>query len=282
MKGLFLGQMHIDLHFFTDHYPVEGDKLDASRSCCCVGGSGATAATTFSHLGGSAKLCTSIGKNPYSEMVRSQLAGFDVEVCDLSASEFIEPAFNVILSNMAEGSQTIVKNHRNEPVNCTTQVVSEALDIALFDGNYTKCSTEIAKKCRALGITTVLYGSKWRTGTDVLLKFIDIAICSQGFFPPHAASRENATQYLLSKGIGKTAITRGSKPVVANEGQASFLVDVPEVEVVDCFAAGHIFAGAFCYAYTKDASFQAALEYAADLSSYSCRFEGSKQWMWEI
>lgn len=279
MRGLFWGLLTIDLHFFTDHYPAENSKVKTKKFNSYVGGPATNAAITFSHLGGKSQLVTAIGKNPYKGMIFEELDEYLVEIYDSKSEEIIDPVFASIITNETSGSRTIFSYTPKEPVAQPAHFIEKQTEIALFDGFYIKSAIEAAKSCKQLGITTVLDGGSWKVGTEELLKYIDIAICSEDFFPPGISSNDDVTEYLLKKGIKKTAITRGQKPIITNEGEVNFLIEIPSTEIVDTLGAGDIFHGAFCYFYVSTKNFLLALEKAAQVASFSCKFPGPRSWM---
>jgi len=278
MKGLFWGLLTIDLHFFTDHYPTENSKIKASAFKSYIGGPATNAAITFSHLGGSASLLTAIGDNPYRQMITNELEKYQVAFTDTKSTVVEDPVFASILSNQTNGSRTIYSYFPKDSERIELPLV-DGLSTVMFDGFYMNSAIEQAKKYQELGVTTIFDGGSWKKGTDKLLEFIDIAICSEDFVPPGISSSSDVTTYLLNKGVQKTAITRGDKPIITNEGEVSFLIEVPKTKTKDTLGAGDIFHGAFCYFYAQTANFLIALEKAAQIASYSCSFQGPRAWM---
>jgi sugar/nucleoside kinase (ribokinase family) len=279
MNGLFWGLLTIDLHYFTNHYPSENTKTKVKRFNTYIGGPATNAAITFQHLGGKTELVTAIGKNLFNTMIKDEIAKYRINTMDLKAEENIDPVFASIITNESSGERTIFSFHPPKAnLNNLTKNPVE-FDIVLFDGFYIETAIEKAKHCRDHGIITVLDGGSWKNKTDELLKYIDIAICSEDFIPPGVTQQEDITAYLLNKGVKKTAITRGDKPIIVNEGEVNMLIEVPETEIVDTLGAGDIIHGAFCYFYVQNQDFVDSLEKAARIASNSCRFHGPRAWM---
>lgn len=280
MKGLFWGLLTIDLHYFMDYYPEENTKTKVSKFDTYIGGPATNAAITFQHLSGKADLATSIGKNSFHTMITEELAKYEIEAVDLKANETIEPIFASIITNESSGARTIFSYLPQQAnLDDANKNLHQDYDIALFDGFYIETAIEKAKTCREQGITTVLDGGSWKNKTDELLKYIDIAICSEDFIPPGITRQEDITAYLLKKGVKKAAISRGEKPIIVNEGEFNLLVEVPQTDVIDTLGAGDIFHGAFCYYYVQNQDFINALEKAVQVASKSCQFHGPRAWM---
>lgn len=279
MTGLFWGLLTIDLHFFTDQYPEENSKVKAKGFQSYTGGPATNAAITYSHLGGAAKLVTSIGKNPFRGMIREELDPFNLKINDMKSDKDSDPVFASIITNSNSGSRTIFSYHPKEDGDIPLQLIDSEVQIALFDGFYIQSAIAAAKRCRELGIITVFDGGSWKAGTEQLLKHIDIAICSEDFFPPGVDSNEDVTEFLIRTGVKKAAITRGPRSIITHEGEANFLIDVPKIEAVDSLGAGDIFHGAFCYFYTQNQHFLLSLEKAAQVAAFSCQYRGPRTWM---
>lgn len=279
MKGLFWGLLTIDLQFYIDDFPEENSKVKAKKFSAFIGGPVTNAAITFRHLGGQSKLITAIGRNSFKPMIMEELSEYEVEVFDLKSGEQDDPVFASVITSQTSGSRTIFSCHPKEATTPPLQMITREIKIALFDGFYMKSSIDAARKCRELGITTVLDGGSWKPGSNELLQYIDIAICSADFYPPGVQTFDDVTEYLLKKGVQKTAITRGEKPIITNEGEVNYLVKVPRTKTVDTLGAGDIFHGAFCYFYGTSGNFLLSLEKASQIASYSCQFEGPRGWM---
>ncbi len=279
MKGLFWGLLTIDLHYFTDYYPTENTKTKVKRFNTYIGGPATNAAITFQHLGGKTRLVTAVGKNSFNSMIKDDLANYSIDTVDLKAEEKVNPVFASIITNESSGERTIFSSLPPKANLNNVPEIPLEYDFVLFDGFYIETAIAKAKECRDHGILTVLDGGSWKNKTDKLLKYIDIAICSEDFIPPGITQQEDITAYLLDKGVKKTAITRGDKPIIVNEGEVNLLIEVPKTEVVDTLGAGDIIHGAFCYFYAQNQDFNNALETAAKVASNSCKFHGPRAWM---
>ena len=279
MNGLFWGLLTIDLHFFTDHYPEENTKTKVNKFDSYIGGPATNAAITFQHLGGDGKLVTAIGENSFNAMIHEEIKMYNIDVTDLKFNEKSDPVFASIITNESSGERTVFSYHPKKTKFPKTKRKALESDIALFDGFYIDTAIKKAKECQAQGITTVFDGGSWKNRTNELLKYIDIAICSEDFMPPGVTHQEDITDYLLKNGAQKAVITRGQRPIIVNEGEVNLLVEVPITSIVDTLGAGDVFHGAFCYYYAKSHDFIDSLEKAIRVASYSCEFHGPRAWM---
>jgi sugar/nucleoside kinase (ribokinase family) len=129
------------------------------------------------------------------------------------------------------------------------------------------------------GICVVLDGGSWKNQTDMLLKSVDVAICSADFLPPGCLTHDDVIQHLQAAGVTKIAITHGADLIQFVSGSGCGTIEVPRIEAVDTTGAGDIFHGAFCFYFSTGWEFQQALRKAATLASESCRYRGTREWM---
>jgi sugar/nucleoside kinase (ribokinase family) len=127
-----------------------------------------------------------------------------------------------------------------------------------------------ARAAREAGTTVVLDGGSWKEGMLGLLRYVDIAICSEDFTPP---------VNLRDQAVAKIAITRGAKPILWSTPDSAGELAVRAVEPRDTSGAGDIFHGAFCWAYASGYEFTKALEFASEVATESCLHYGTRSWM---
>jgi sugar/nucleoside kinase (ribokinase family) len=279
MKGLFWGLTTIDLHFLTDHYPEENAKIKAQKFESYVGGPATNAAITYQHLGGNSRLVTAIGQNNFTQTIHDQLKKRKITFHDMLKDVKEDPVFASIITNIENGKRTIVSYLPKRNPLAEIADINDGYSIAVFDGFYIDSAIPFARLCKSLGITTVFDGGSWKHKTEKLLKYIDIAICSDDFFPPNLSNYNEITDYILQQGVQKVVISRGSKPMIVNEGEVNLLLEVPKVDVADTMGAGDIVMGAFCFFYAQSNNFLFALEKAGQVASLSCKYHGPREWM---
>ena len=151
--------------------------------------------------------------------------------------------------------------------------------IIMVDGHAMQACQAWAAAAKASGTIVVLDGGSWKSGTDALLKNVDIAICSADFLPPGCSAESEVIGYLHAAGVQKMAVTHGGAPIHFSSTFGSGAVEVPSIEAVDTTGAGDILHGAFCFYYASGCDFPDALRKAAAIASESCRFSGTRQWM---
>lgn len=279
--GLFVGLATIDIIYVVDEVPAANTKIVAQRQQLFTGGPATNAAITFSHLGGSATLVSSVGRHPLGAVIKQELQRYSVHLIDLNPELIDPPALSSVYVDR-HGQRSVVS------INTTLSDIRQPqLDppilkktrFLLVDGHAMEACQVWAQAAHSLNIPVVFDGGSWKPGTETLLKHIDIAICSADFRPPGCHNEDTAIEYLLSHGVKQVAITKGSDPVQFVSSSSSGFIEVSKTDAVDTMGAGDIFHGAFCFYFSGGADFVVALRKAAEIAAESCRYPGTRQWM---
>lgn len=280
-SGLFVGLTTIDIIYTVDEVPGANTKIVARSQRLLTGGPATNAAITFSHLGGSATLVSSVGRHPLGAVAQEELHAFSVSLLDLNPESTTPPPLSsVYVDRHGQRSVVSVNMALSEfpPPQIDPSILKKAR-ILLVDGHAIEACQAWAHAAHSSNIPVIFDGGSWKPGTEELLKSVDVAICSADFRPP-ACPDENATiEYLRSRGIKQIAITKGSDPVRFVLDSSDGFIEIPKVEAVDTMGAGDIFHGAFCFYFSEGHDFPLALRKAAQIAAGSCGFPGTRQWM---
>ena len=250
-------------------------------------GPAADAAVVFRHLGGAARLLTAIGSHPLGLGVLADLNRLGVTVSDLAAGSAEPPAVSSILVTAASGQRAVTSTnavgHRLTPPGDLARSVA-ACDIVEFDGHHLELAVAAGHAARAVGRPTVFDGGSWKDGTQRLLPYVDVAVCSADFRPPGAAAPADTLRFLREHGVAWAAVSRGAEPLVWEGPGCGGTVDVPRTRVVDTLGAGDVLHGALTHdlavrdPLTPD-GFADALRGAATVASRACASFGTRAWL---
>lgn len=324
-RGLFVGLCVLDIIQSVGRLPGPDEKTTALRQTVAAGGPATNAAAAFAALGGSAVLLTGVGRHPLAEGIRADLAGIGagrpgvggdpgpaqdlaaglatagVRLLDADPNRLLPPSVSSVLVTASTGERAVVSTNAAAstllpPPELTEEVA--AADVLLVDGHHMQLARAAAEAARDLGRPVVLDGGSWKAGTDALLPYVDIAVCSAAFRPPGVASDDGVLSYLLDHGVRMAAISRGPQPILWRTRAKSpptptgsphgGEVDVPPPgPIVDTVGAGDVLHGALAYAFAirppelpwKNADFPAMLRFAATIAGHSCTTPGTRAWM---
>jgi sugar/nucleoside kinase (ribokinase family) len=281
IRGVFVGLSTIDLVYEVDEFPSPDSKVTARSQVIYAGGPATNAAITFRHLGGEAALVTAVGRHPLTALIREELNACGVKLLDRSPDWVEVSAISAVAVNPV-GQRNVISANAGRVSEYSDRVDPELLESAsvlLVDGHLMKACLAWARAAEERGIPVVLDGGSWKPGTELLLPYIEAAICSSDFRPPGCFGSEQVIQFLRDCGVRQIAITAGSSPIQFASEQGSGCSPVPEVSAVDTMGAGDIFHGAYAYFVAAGLSFPDALARAADIASGSCRFRGPRAWI---
>ena len=287
--GLFVGLCTLDVIQLVDHAPGANEKLTAQDQVVAAGGPAANAAVTFAHLGGTARLLTAIGSHPLGVGAKADLRALGVTVTDLAVDSTQPPAVSSVLVTASTGERAVASTnatrHRLTPPDDLDALVA-ACDIVEFDGHHMELAVAAARAARTAGRTTVFDGGSWKPGTEDLLPFIDVAVCSSDFHPPGTHTPADTLRFLREYGVARSAVSGGADPIAWTAPDAEGAVEVPPVRVADTLGAGDVLHGALAHHLALQdrptpEDFAEALRAAATVASRSCASFGTRAWMRE-
>ncbi|WP_327398842.1 PfkB family carbohydrate kinase [Streptomyces sp. NBC_01288] len=287
-RGLFVGLCTLDVIQLVDHAPRSNEKLTAREQAVAAGGPAANAAVAFGHLGGAATLLTAIGAHPLGVGMVADLDALGVTVSDLAADSTRPPAVSSVLVTASTGERAVASTnataHRLAPPDDLDALVA-ACDIVEFDGHHMELAVAAARSARALGRKALFDGGSWKPGTQNLLPFIDVAVCSADFRPPGTSTPADTLRFLREHGVAWSAVSGGAAPILWAGPGGEGAVDVPSVKVADTLGAGDVLHGALAYhlvgARLASEDFAEALRAAAVVASRACASFGTRAWMRE-
>jgi sugar/nucleoside kinase (ribokinase family) len=280
-QGLFIGLITLDCIYLVAKLPETNQKIVALDQTIAAGGPATNAAVTFSYLGDRATLLGVIGNHPLSHLVGSDLETYGVKVIDLDLHRSESPSVSSIIVTQATGERAVISINAvkfQAPVEQIPADILQGVDIVLIDGHQMRVSQAIAQQAQAKNIPVVMDGGSWKPGLENVLPYVDYAICSASFYPPHCYYEQDVFTYLQKAGITHIARTQGEKPIQCLSQGNSEQLEIPATEAVDTTGAGDIFHGAFCHYLLQENFFEALLS-AAKIAADSCQSFGTRQWM---
>jgi sugar/nucleoside kinase (ribokinase family) len=280
-KGLFVGLVTLDLIYLAQSPPKNNQKLVAQDYIVAGGGPVTNAAVTFSHLGNNAKISGVVGCHPMTQLIKSDLANYEVEIIDINPKRENPPPVSSIIITQGTGERAVISINAVKTQTSSIAIspdILQDIDIVLIDGHQMELGCAIAKKAKAENIPVVIDGGSWKPGFEQLLHLVDYAICSANFYPPNCHTSEAVFTYLSLIGIPHIAITHGEKPIQYLSQNKINLLNVPKIQAADTLGAGDIFHGAFCH-YVLQETFTTALAQSAKIAALSCEFFGTRRWM---
>jgi sugar/nucleoside kinase (ribokinase family) len=288
-QGLFVGLTTLDCLYLTTHFPQSNEKIVAIDQLLTVGGPATNAAITFAHFGHQSSLMSVVGNHSLTTIIHQTLRDYGVQGLDLAPTFSASPAVSSIIITQGTGERAVVSINATklqanlDDLNFNLIDLLEQIDLVLIDGHQMLISAAIAEQAQKQKIPVVLDGGSWKKGLEMVLPYIDYAICSANFYPPTCQNTDQVCNYLQNYKIPHFAITQGAKPIIYHSLGQRGEIPVPTIKAVDTLGAGDIFHGAFCH-YLLDNnldehSFPKSLSQAVRIAQLSCQYFGPHQWM---
>jgi sugar/nucleoside kinase (ribokinase family) len=236
---------------------------------------------TFGYLGNRAIWAGVLGTHAIAQLIRTDLAEYNVRIVDLSPGRSDSPPVSSIIVTQGTGARSVISiNATKSQVDSQTinQDILTSVNIVLIDGHQIPASIEIAQLAKSKNIPIVLDGGSWKPGLEKILPFIEWAVCSDNFHPPNCDNSQEVFAYLSAAGISNMAITRGEKPILHLSNGKYGSLEIPQIQATDTLGAGDIFHGAFCH-YILQNNFIDTLTAAAKIAADSCKLFGTREWM---
>ncbi len=282
-NGLFIGLTTVDIQFFVEKFPQPNKKVKTESPAILVGGPAANAAVAFAHLNKGANLVSAVGKNPFQSFIQTDFNKTQIQFTDLVASQETSPVLASVITSKQNGDRNIF-THYPELIQpeISPDVLLNAInpEILMLDGFYPEFALDCVKLAGEKRVPVVVDCGSWKPQYDELLKHADIAICSSDFFPPGCSDATDVFDFLKSKNVFCSAISRGSQSLLFQTEKGRGEVPVERVKVVDTLGAGDFLHGAFCYYFLLlNFNFENALKKAVNLATFTCEFEGTRTWI---
>jgi len=281
--GLFVGLATVDISYTVEEIPRRNQKISVAGQQVSCGGPSANAAATFAFLGGRASLVTGVGAHPLSSIIRDDAKRFSITLHDFAQGRREAPPVSSIMVLRGTGERTVVSANAAVFSSINAKFNPRWLSgvaILQVDGHYMPLCVAAARAARERGIPVVLDSGSWKKGMNELLRFVDVAICSEDYRPPGCRDTQDVFEFLGARGIRRIAITRGSRGVRFVDRGERGAIAAAKLRAVDTLGAGDIFHGAFCYYVSQPGcEFRDALAAAARVASFSCRYAGTRLWM---
>lgn len=284
MKVLCIGLATVDIQYLVADLPKRNKKVKTNAPLIAIGGPATNAALVASRLGSEVELLSCFGENGFTEMFWKEMKDYNVHAYDLMRGNPFDPIIASIFTYQDNGDRSIISslpsaNSETLPLDNLTRQVYDAI---LLDGFYIKSILPLVEQLAKKTIPLVLDGGSWKEGMENLLPFINIAVCSEDFFPPGCSNSQQVCDYLFEyDSIEHVVITRGEKSVLYFTKEQRVEIDVKNTDVVDTLGAGDFFHGAFLH-YITHYPIVKAIEKSSDIATLSCGSFGTREWFKEI
>ncbi|MXW87091.1 MAG: hypothetical protein F4Z55_14820, partial [Boseongicola sp. SB0667_bin_21] len=213
-QALFIGRSVLDVTALVEDFPGPDGKAKALANDVIPGGSALNAAVTFSHLGGTASLATSLGSpGPMKAFLESDLSARNVTVHDVCNDPDYGIPLSTVVSTRSLGTRMIVNGAGDEceNVHCRNDLILGGADLIQIDQYERHFVAAHSGALQAFEGTVILDGGSWKDWSPDFVRLADIPIVSEVFCPDGPGAFATMCAEL---GISRWAMTRGQRGVV--------------------------------------------------------------------
>lgn len=246
---VIIGSINLDTVLRVERIPLAGETVLARSMERYAGGKGANQAVAVSRMGARVQFIGRVGADEAGDFMLGSLreSGVDTDAVETSADA---PTGVAIITVSDDGENCIVVNPgANALVDEDQLVRCEGL---VSGASYCVFQLEIPiqtvfagiRRCRALGVQTVLNPSPSAPIPDDVLSYVSLLIVNQSEYAFLAGDEADPVAFVREKGIQDMIITMSASGLqYVNADGANFYPAV-QAEAVDTTGAGDCFLGA--------------------------------------
>ena len=296
-KVVVVGGTYIDVAIRCGQIPSAGQSVSGSALSYTAAGPGPNQAVEAALCGCDVYLISKIGGGPFGQMVKANLAQFNVNTDFVYTAEAKNTGVVVTLVD-AEGENADLTyagaNSALQPqdIEAAEQIISEA-DVCLIHGRLPQDAIVTALRCAKVHGTKVILnparpmesGHEGKQGdSDIPIEYFSADILIPNLYEAADITDKSAANVRTAKLIGSDLVARGVGSAVITMGRRGCLVvdrkgadQIPafDIEFVDRTCAGDAFAGALAaYCAVKD-DIRDAIKFASAAGALACTKFGS-------
>ncbi len=275
------GSINADLAAYAARLPRPGETVHAERYRIGLGGKGANQAACAARLAGplglTVSLCGRVGTDPFSALVRAELARFGVSL-DGVREDPEHPTGIALIGIDAQGENSItVVGAANmaldaSDVAAATPLLTAARVLLLQLETPLAASLAAARLARQAGAIVILDPAPAPADglPDEIFQLADLLTPNEteteslvGLRPTDPSSAALCADRLQARGLRRVIVKLGARGVYYRDAAGDGFVAPFKVDAVDSVAAGDCFNGGLAVALAQDRTLAEAVRFAA-------------------
>ncbi|MDD5327264.1 MAG: ribokinase [Phycisphaerae bacterium] len=292
-KIVVVGGAYVDLAIRCQQIPSPGQSAAGSMLSYTATGPGPNQAAEAALCGCQVHLISTVGGDPFAQMVRESLAESGVNTDFIHIAEAKNTGVVATLVN-AKGENAVLTytgaNSALQPqdINDAEQVISQA-DVCLIHGQLPQDTVAAAIRCAKVhNVKVILNPARPTEQPDQSSNSLPMEYFSADILVPNlceaADIADQSADIHTAKLIGSDLVARGANAVVITMGRRGCMVidrngadHIPsfEVELVDQTGRGDAFAGALAACCAVDEDLRKAVKFASAAGALACTKFGS-------
>lgn len=279
-----VGHAALDRVYAVESWPAASAKIAAQAFAESGGGMAANAAVAIARLGGMAQFWGPTGADGVAEVIRTQLAGENVDIENLRGFQGRTSSHSAVLVDVL--GERLVVGYRGSALQETAEWLPlagiAAAGALLADVRWPAGASAALRAARRNGIAAILDGEVAEAAVlEALVGDADHVIFSERGLSTYCEGEPaDGLRKALGAGARVGAVTCGEAGVLWIDATApQRLRHCPAfpVPVVDTLAAGDVFHGAYALAISEGQTIEQAIRFGAAAAAIKCTRPGGRQ-----
>ncbi len=290
-KVVVVGGTYVDMAIKCSQIPSPGQSVTGSAFSYTITGPGPIQAAEAALCGCRVHLISKVGGDPFGQLVKANLAEFNVETDFTYTADAKNTGTIVTMVDASGENAACIYNGANvalspKDINNAEQVISEA-NICLIHGQLPQETIATAIRCaKVYGTKVILNPARpiessqtVSESSDLPIEYFSADILIPNLCEAADITEKSAANIHNAKLIGSDLIARGAEAAVITMGKRGCMIvdrksadhiGAFEVELVDQTARGNAFAGALAaYCAVKD-NIREAVKFASAAGALVC------------
>ncbi len=296
-KVVVVGGTYVDMAIRCSQIPTHGQSVTGSALSYTPTGPGPNQAVEAALCGCQVHLVSKVGGDLFGQMVRANLAEFNVDTSFVYTAEAKNTGTVVTLVNATGENACLTYTGANsallgQDIDAAAQIISEA-DVCLIHGRLPQQAITKAIRCANLHGTKVILNparpidsqpESSQKNSDLPIEYFSADILIPNLYEAADITEHSAANIRTAKLIGSDLLARGAGAAVITMGKRGCMVvdrngadHIPafEIELVDQTCTGDAFAGALAaYCAVRD-DLRGAVKFACAAGALVCTKFGS-------
>lgn len=283
MKAVCIGHSTYDITLPLDEFPTENKKYRINKHIGCGGGPASNGGYLLAKWGLDTTMISIVGDDYYGDRVVEDFKNIGANTDYLIQYPNHNTSSSFIITNMSNGSRTIITSKRDPIRRLDREVNITDADVILIDGEHPETAMEVLQKNP--NAISVLDAGRLTDDTRALGKMVTYVVCSHDFAEDFSGKKTDVRDfntlieiYEELKEYFKTNVIitleeNGSFTKIDNEYK---IIPSIKVKAVDTTGAGDIFHGAFTYFIAMGYTLEETIKYASITGAISATRIGSR------
>ena len=289
-----VGGSYVDIAIRCGQIPSAGQSVSGSGLAYTVIGPGPNQAAEAALCGCEVHLISKVGGDPFGQMVKANLAEYNINTNFVYTAEAKNTGIVVTLVNAEGENADCTYTGANsallpQDIDAAEQIISEA-DVCLIHGRLPQEAITKAIRCAKLHGTRIILNparpieQPGRENGALPIEYFSANILIPNLYEAADITEQSAANIRTAKLIGSDLVARGADSAVITMGKRGCMVvdragadHIPafEVELVDQTCAGDAFAGALAAYCAVKNDIREAVKFACAAAALACTKFGS-------